>query len=330
MPQQRARLNADIAKHQLGMSVGSPILAEIAKGSVSATEERIIEKVAIDLIQPNPFQPRRDFDEPGLGELAEVMKSMGFFGALLGRRQHRHIELAYGERRVRAAKMAGLQEIPMEIRELSDEDMFNIALVENEQRRDLTQLEVGEALLRAKEQFNLSEREIAARLGKSKGYVRNRIETAQLPEDLKDVLRRTEEENFSASHARELKRIEDPILRKEITSKVLDEDLNYQQTKFAVDQVLGLLEEPVDLADTSALDEWNADNAEEEVFETNDSLLRQQREPVRGLDRLRQQSERLIRTIEQLVSDPRIDRQELRDVLDQIYNKIFEHASDLS
>ncbi len=326
MPQQRARLNADIAKHQLGMSVGSPILAEIAKGSVSATGERAIEKVAIDLIQPNPFQPRRDFDEKGLGELAEVMRSMGFFGALLGRRQHRHIELAYGERRVRAAKMAGLQEIPMEIRELSDEDMFNIALVENEQRRDLTQLEVGEALLRAKEQFNLSEREIAARLGKSKGYVRNRIETAMLPDDLKEKLRTTPEDKFSASHARELDRIKDPFTRQVTTERVINEGLNYQETKLAVDEALGLLEGTTRLADTGALD---ADE-EEEVFETNDHLLRQQREPLRGLDRLRQQSERLIRTIEQLVSDPRIDRQELREELDKVYTIIFQHASDLS
>jgi ParB family chromosome partitioning protein len=169
MPQQRARLNADIAKTQLGLSIGSPILAEIAgaKGGASAQAERTIEQVAIELIQPNPFQPRRDFDEEGIEELAEVMRTMGFFGALLGRRQQRHIQLAYGERRLRAAQAAGLTEVPIELRSLSDEDMFNIALVENEQRRDLTQLEVGEALLRAKELFKLSERDIATKLGKS-------------------------------------------------------------------------------------------------------------------------------------------------------------------
>lgn len=330
MPQQRARLNTDIAKHQLGLNVGSPILAEIAKGSESTPEERTLEHVAIDLIQPNPFQPRRDFDEPGLEELAEVMKSMGFFGALLGRRQHRHIELAYGERRVRAAKMAGLQEIPMEIRELSDEDMFNVALVENEQRRDLTQLEVGEAMLRAKEQFNLSEREIAARLGKSKGYVRNRIETAMLPEDLKEKLRTTDEDKFSSSHARELARIEDPFTRAITTSKVIHEGLNYQDTKLAVERALGLIEEVAHLDDVSTQDDLDFDAAEEEVFETNDAPLRQQREPVRGIARLTQQSERLLHIIEQLATDPRIDRQELRIALEQVYSKIFEYASDLS
>jgi ParB family chromosome partitioning protein len=329
MPQQRARLNTDIAKHQLGLNVGSPILAEIAKGSVTATEERTIENVPIDLIHPNPFQPRHDFDEPGLAELAEVMKSMGFFGALLGRRQHRHIELAYGERRVRAAKMAGLQEIPMEIRTLSDEDMFNIALVENEQRRDLTQLEVGEAILRAKEQFGLSEREIAARLGKSKGYVRNRIETAMLPEDLKQVLRTTPEDVFSASHARELARIEDSFTRALTTSRVIHEGLNYQETKAAVDRALGLLEQTAHLDDSSILEELDEESAEEEVIESA-APLRQQREPVRGIERLRQQSERLLQTIEQLAGDPRIDRQELRIALDQIYSSIYQWASELS
>jgi ParB family chromosome partitioning protein len=329
MPQQRARLNTDMAKQQLGMSVGSPILAEIAKGSGPATAERTIEKVTIDLIQPNPFQPRRDFDEPGIEELAEVMKSMGFFGALLGRRHQRHIQLAYGERRVRAAKMAGLQEIPMEIRELSDEDMFNIALVENEQRRDLTQLEVGEAILLAKEQFNLSEREIAARLGKSKGYVRNRIETAMLPDDLKEQLRKTSEDKFSASHARELARIEDPFQRALTTSKVITEGLNYQDTKLAVDRALGLAEEAAHLAERDALDEINGDETEE-VYETNDSPLRQEREPVRGIDRLRLQTERILHTIDQLASDTRIDRQQLRDALEQLYSSVYKYASDLS
>src|SRR5579885_2172672 len=324
MPQQRARLSTDIAKHQLGLNVGSPILAEITKGP---TGERTIEKIPIDLIQPNPFQPRRDFDEPGLTELAEVMKSMGFFGALLGRRQHRHIELAYGERRVRAAKMAGIQEIPMEIREISDEDMFNIAVVENEQRRDLTQLEVGEAFVRAQEQFGLSERQIAERLGKSKGYVRNRIETARLPEDLKAVLRTTTEETFSASHARELARIENEITRRILTERVKNENLNYQQTKQEVEDVLWRLEHPEDLSSGSVpVGEGTA----EEVLEPLDELQRQQREQARGVDRLRLQAERLLRTVEQLVSDPRIDRQELRAALEEVYEGIFKFASDLS
>ncbi|GEM_PF-685291 len=329
MPQQRARLNTDIAKHQLGMNVGSPILAEIAKGAGPATGERTIEKVPVELIQPNPFQPRRDFDDVGLEELAEVMKSMGFFGSLLGRRHQRHIQLAYGERRIRAAKLAGLEEIPMEIRELSDEDMFNVALVENEQRRDLTQLEVGEALLKAKEQFHLSERDLAARLGKSKGYVRNRIETAMLPDDLKEQLRTTTEDVFSASHARELDRIKDPLIRQLTTNKVIHEGLNYQETRLAVDRSLGLIQEATTVADTGVPDESNADEAEE-VYETNDNPLRQQREPLRGIDRLHQQTERIEHTIQQLVNDTRIDRQELRKALEELYSTVFAYASDLS
>jgi ParB family chromosome partitioning protein len=329
MPQQRARLSSDLAKHQLGLNVGSPILAEIAgaKGTSGPAGEQTIEQVPVDLILPNPFQPRRDFDEQGLEELAEVMKSMGFFGALLGRRQQRHIQLAYGERRVRAAKMAGLQEIPMEIRTLSDEDMFNIAVVENEQRRDLTQLEVGEAFLRAQEQFGLSERQIAERLGKSKGYVRNRIETARLPEDLKIILRTTTEDTFSASHARELARIENEITRKMLAERVKNESLNYQQTKLAVEDVLWRLEHPEDLSSGSLSGE---EDTTEEALESFDEPQRQQREQARGVDRLRLQADRLLHTVEQLVSDPRIDRQELRAALEEVYEGIFKFASDLS
>ncbi len=331
MPQQRARLNTDQAKHQLGLNIGSPILAEIAgaKGGPATQEERRIEQVAIDLIQANPFQPRRDFDDDGLRELADVMKSMGFFGALLGRRQHRHIELAYGERRVRAARLAGIQEIPVELRQLSDEDMFNVAVVENEQRRDLTQLEVGEAFLRAKEQFGLSERDIAERLGKSKGYVRNRIETAQLHDDLKAVLRKTREEQFSASHARELDHIEDEHLRRTLTERVLQDGLNYQQTKLAVEQALGLHEQLGGASIPSKLSIEEQHELLEELVQPLDKFL-QQRESPRGVDRLRVQAERLLQTAKQLASDERIDRQELRVVLDQVYIKIYELSSELS
>jgi ParB family chromosome partitioning protein len=330
MPQQRARLNTDQAKHQLGLNIGSPILAEIAgaKGGQTAQEQRI-EQVPIDLIRPNPFQPRRDFDDDGLQELADVMKSMGFFGALLGRRQQRHIELAYGERRVRAARMAGIQEIPIELRQLSDMEMFNVAVVENEQRRDLTQLEVGEAFLRAKEQFGLSERDIAERLGKSKGYVRNRIETAQLPDDLKERLRKTPEEQFSASHARELARIEDESTRRILTERVINDNRNYQQTKLAVEQTLGLREQPGGVSSPGKLSVEEQDELLEKLVQPLDKFL-QQRESPRGIDRLRVQADRLLQTAKQLASDERIDRQELRVVLDQIYVSIYELSSELS
>ena len=332
MPQQRARLNTDQAKHQLGLNIGSPILAEIAgaKGGPASPEEQRIEQVAIDLIQPNPFQPRRDFDNNGLQELAEVMKSMGFFGALLGRRQQRHIQLAYGERRVRAARIAGIQEIPVELRPLSDEDMFNVAVVENEQRRDLTQLEVGEAFLRAKEQFGLSERDIAERLGKSKGYVRNRIETAQLPDDLKERLRKTPEDQFSASHARELARIEDEPTRRNLTERVIIDNLNYQQTKMAVEHALQLHGQlgGLPFPGKSAIEEL--DEELEEVIQPLDTFLGQQRELPRGVERLRVQAERLIDIAEQLATDTRIDRQELRGILDKVYTRIYELVSDLS
>ncbi|HEY7122872.1 MAG TPA: ParB/RepB/Spo0J family partition protein [Ktedonobacterales bacterium] len=314
MPQQRARLNANIAKTQLGLNIGSPILAEIAgaKGGSSSQAEQTIEQVAIELIQPNPFQPRRDFWEKEIEELADVMRSMGFFGSLLGRRQQRHIQLAYGERRLRAAKAAGLTEVPIEIRTLSDEEMFNIALVENEQRRDLTQLEVGEALLRAKDLFNLSERDIAARLGKSKGYVRNRIEVGMLPDDLKEVLRQPNLESFTSSHALELNRIEDQATRAALTKKVVEGKYNYQETKVAVENELFLGEEA---------------GEERTILPTSAKL--QGREVARGVNLLRKKSEELIVLAQHLATDERINRQDLRNALDQLYSKIEELANEL-
>lgn len=328
MPQQRARLNADIAKTQLGLNIGSPILAEIAgtKGGSSTQAERTIEQIALELIQPNPFQPRRDFGEEGIEELADVMRSMGFFGSLLGRRHQRHIQLAYGERRLRAAKAAGLTEVPIEIRTLSDEEMFNIALVENEQRRDLTQLEVGEALLRAKELFNLSERDIAARLGKSKGYVRNRLDVAKLPDDLKEVLRQPNLENFTPSHALELNRIEDQAARAILTNQVLEGRYNYLQTKAAVEHELYPLSAQ---EDATALEEFNGDEAGEERIVLSTPAKLQGREVARGVALLRKRSEGLIALAQHLATDERINRQDLRDALEQLYAKIEELANEL-
>jgi ParB family chromosome partitioning protein len=329
MPQQRARLNTDIAKTQLGLSIGSPILAEIAgaKGGTPTQTEPTIEQVAIDLIDPNPFQPRRDFDEKGIEELADVMRSMGFFGSLLGRRQQRHIQLAYGERRLRAAKAAGLQEVPIEIRELSDEEMFNIALVENEQRHDLTQLEVGEALLRAKELFNLSERDLAARLGKSKGYVRNRIEVAMLPDDLKEVLRQPGHNHFTPSHALELSRIEDQATRQVLTMKVLAGELNYQETKDAVEYEMHLLSEP---ANTLTPEELNGEEAGEERVEIPTPAKLQGREVARGVNLVRKKSEDLIALVQRLAADERVNHQDLRYALEQLYSRIVELANEIS
>lgn len=328
MPQQRARLNADIAKAQLGLNIGSPILAEIAgaKGGASAQTERTIEQVAIELIRPNPFQPRRDFGEEQIEELADVMRSMGFFGSLLGRRQQRHIELAYGERRLRAAKSAGLKEVPVEIRVLSDEEMFNIALVENEQRRDLTQLEVGEAFLRAKELFHLSERDIAARLGKSKGYVRNRIEVAMLPDDLKEILRQPGPESFTPSHALELSRIEDQARRQALTRRVLEQGYNYQQTKDAVEQELYPLSAQVGVSTPGALDSEETGEIRT-VIPTPVKL--QGREVARGVELVRKKSLQLLTLIQQLAADERVNRQDLRDAMEQLYSRIEELAKEL-
>ena len=259
------------------------------------------------------------------------MIGVGFFGSLLGRRYQRHIQLAYGERRVRAAKLAGLTEIPIEIRTLSDEDMFNIAIVENEQRQDLTQLEVGEALERAMAQFDMSERDIAARLGKSKGYVHNRIELARLPDDLKAVLRRQTLESFSPSHARELVRIVDQSLRITLTQKVLDEFYNFQQTKEAVDQALGI-SKPVEVVIISPQEPISEEieDEDEDVIVTKAPRLRQERERAHGIARLRQQGEQLLETIAQLATDERTNREELQAALEQIYSAIVQWATRMS
>ncbi|MDQ4074740.1 MAG: ParB/RepB/Spo0J family partition protein [Chloroflexota bacterium] len=226
---------------------GNSLLGQI--GDDTLTSQRVVEEVPLGRIRPNPFQPRWAADESTIRELAHSMQQRGFFGALTARRRGRWYELAYGHQRLEAARRVELATLPLEVRELSDEEMLEYALSENLQRKDLSQLEEGEMFLRWQEELGRSEREIAERLGKSRGYVRNRIETARLPDDLKEILREqashpslvTEEGlpprfELSAAAAKELARIQDGAERRQLVQEVLSRQLNYRQTKALVER----------------------------------------------------------------------------------------------
>ncbi len=145
----------------------------------------LIRDVRVDLIEPNPFQARKEF--PDIDELAEAIRRQGFTSRLRVR-PHPQIEgkyqLVYGERRLRAALAAGLAEVPSEIVRHSDVEMAEIGLAENIQRRDLTPLEEAQALKALMDQRGYSQREVAERLGKTTGYVQNRLDLLRAPEDV--------------------------------------------------------------------------------------------------------------------------------------------------
>jgi len=153
--------------------------------------------LTIESIHPSPFQPRTNFDPQSLDELTQAIKSQGVIEPLVVRKRHTDdlpggaiFELIAGERRLRAARAAGLAEVPVVIRELDDRGALEMALVENLMREDLNAVEEGRALARLNRDFGLTHEEIAARIGKSRAFVTNTIRLIDLPRPVLDLIER--------------------------------------------------------------------------------------------------------------------------------------------
>lgn len=193
-----------MAKHGLGKGLDA-LLA-----SVQADEgERVVHELPVESVAPNPLQPRQHFDEKGLQELADSIRANGVLQPVLVRRHGPDgYQLIAGERRLRAAKMAGLRTIPAIIRECSDRDLVLFALVENLQRQDVNPVEQARAYQRMQQEFGLTQEEIARRVGRSRPAVANTLRLLQLPGP---VLQAVEQGRLSEGHARLLVSLEPPL-----------------------------------------------------------------------------------------------------------------------
>jgi ParB family transcriptional regulator, chromosome partitioning protein len=155
----------------------------------------------IDLIQPNRFQPRVRFDADELAQLSESIRTQGVLQPLLVRQADRGYELVAGERRLRAAKMAGMQSVPVVVKTVTDGEMLEMSIVENIQRENLNAIEEAEAYHRLIEEFGLTQEQAAVRVGKSRSAVANFLRLRQLPEPIKASIN---EGKLSMGHARAL------------------------------------------------------------------------------------------------------------------------------
>lgn len=188
-----------------------------------------------DELQPNPVQPRTVFDEDSLAELAESIRSYGILHPLTVRRRAGRYELVAGERRLRAAKMAGLREVPCVLMDVSMEDAGLIALIENLQRRDLDFLEEANGIRQLIRMFGMSQEEAARRLGKSQSAVANKLRILKLPEDLLETLR---ERGLSERHARALLRLPNDESRRAALGKIIEKDMTVAAAESYIDALL--------------------------------------------------------------------------------------------
>ncbi len=209
----------------------SALIGEAASPTATPIERR----VPIGEIRPNPRQPRRFFDEDRIAELADSIRHQGVLQPLVVRKLDDGYELIIGERRFRAAQRAGLDRVPVVVKDVSDAESLEMALVENIQREELTPIEEALAYRQLMEEFHFTQEEMAQRVGKSRPVVTNLLRILQLPEEIKEEVDRG---HLSVGHARALLALGMPEQQVELARKIMRQGLSVRETETLVSQTL--------------------------------------------------------------------------------------------
>ncbi|MBO4750169.1 MAG: ParB/RepB/Spo0J family partition protein [Lachnospiraceae bacterium] len=220
-----------VAKKGLGKGLDSMIPDRVGK-----TSDKVDKKdgkgpetiVKITKVEPNRSQPRKTFDEDALQELADSIKQFGVISPILVQDREDHYEIIAGERRWRAAKMAGLKEVPVIIRNYSEQEIVEISLIENIQREDLNPIEEAQAYKRLLEEFHLKQDELADRVSKSRVAVANSIRLLKLSNDVQQMVI---DEMISPGHARALIGIENLQEQYNLAQRIFDEKLSVREVE---------------------------------------------------------------------------------------------------
>ena len=192
-------------------------------------------------IAPCPVQPRKVFDETSLRELSDSIRNYGILNPLTVRSRGGKYELVAGERRLRAAKLAGLRDVPCILIDVNMEDASLISLIENLQRRDLDFIEEANGISQLISMFGMSQKEAARRIGKSQSAVANKLRLLKLPQDVLTALR---ENGLTERHGRALLRIRNPNRQREVLEYIVDNDLNVAAAESYIDALLSRPQAP--------------------------------------------------------------------------------------
>lgn len=227
------------AKPARGLGKGLDLLIPNVVGEAKGKKESASEEngsgekaaevvVKITMVEPNRKQPRKNFDEDSLQELCDSIKQVGLIQPILVQDRKDHYEIIAGERRWRAAKMAGLKEIPVIIRDYSDQEIMEISLIENIQREDLNPIEEAQAYKRLLTEFNLKQDEVAERVAKSRAAVTNSIRLLKLDDRVQQMVI---DDMISTGHARALLAIEDGEEQYLLAQQIFDERLSVREVE---------------------------------------------------------------------------------------------------
>ena len=190
-----------------------------------------LRSISVELIDPNPYQPRRVFKPKALEELARSIRADGLVQPIIVRNTGSRFSLIVGERRLRAAKLAGLAEIPALVREIDQDRILEVTLIENIQREDLSPIEVAEALQRMIDELRLSHEEVASRTGQDRSTITNLLRLLRLPPDVRELIA---EGRISGSHARAIAGLDDAEQQRALAEKTVAQGLSVRQVERTV------------------------------------------------------------------------------------------------
>ncbi len=201
-------------------------MTKVEESIINNTPKDQVINLSLNELRSNPYQPRKNFDEESLKELASSIKEHGVFQPIIAKKSIKGYEIVAGERRVKASQIAGLTTIPAIVKEFSDEEMMEIALLENLQRENLSALEEAEAYNSLKEKLNLTQEELAKKVGKSRSHITNMLGLLTLPSEIKDEVIKGE---ITMGHARVLSKLEDKEQAISLADKVISENLSVRK-----------------------------------------------------------------------------------------------------
>jgi ParB family transcriptional regulator, chromosome partitioning protein len=202
--------------------------------NIEAAKEETVQEINIKELRPNPYQPRKTFEQEAINELKESILEHGILQPIVVRKSIKGYEIVVGERRFRASKAAGLKSIPAVVRELSEQQMMELAVLENLQREDLNPIEEGLAYQTLMEKLKLTQEEVAKRLGKSRPHVANHIRLLSLPVKIQELISTGK---ISMGHGRALLGLRQKAKLPAMVDKIINESLNVRQLEKLIQQV---------------------------------------------------------------------------------------------
>ena len=211
----------------------SKVLDDIQNGDMEV-ESQEQSKIPVDEIRPNPYQPRKVFDEDALKELSSSIKQHGVFTPILVKKSIQGYDLIAGERRLRASKLAGLKDIPAIIVDFDDQEMMEIALLENIQREDLNVIEEAKAYEKLIQRLNYTQEQLAHRVGKSREHITNLLRLLKLPEDVQEYV---VNKQLSMGHVRALLGLKTEAGMRKVAKQAIDQGLSVRKVEQIVKDI---------------------------------------------------------------------------------------------